>query len=188
LKERGILPDNQSGFRVEHQLQTRNQGVINTIVNHNDKIKNIENKFNIVVNNLANISHVKQIEKNTKELEKHVSGPPRPHSTWREFLLLLVTLVMIIGILVAVGKKCLGPCIVGYITRKLNYSTTNVQKQKVQSLMEHTPSTKKIWWSNVNANVILERQIEQEKKLDEMMQVLNDLRINGSNPVDITKI
>jgi hypothetical protein len=38
-----------------------NQGLINTIVNHNSKIKNIENKFNYVVNNFANSNHVEEM-------------------------------------------------------------------------------------------------------------------------------
>jgi len=58
----------------------RNQGLINSIVNNNDrKIKHLENKFNFIVNNYANSSHIKEILEKTKELEDHVFGAPRPH-------------------------------------------------------------------------------------------------------------
>ncbi len=56
------------------QNDKKNQGLINTIVNHNNKIKSIENKFNFIINNYANSSHVKEIIEREKEIEKHVMG------------------------------------------------------------------------------------------------------------------
>jgi hypothetical protein len=54
----------------EDQLQkeNKNQKLIDTIVNHNNKIKNFENKFNFIINNYAHSSHVKEIVEKTKEL------------------------------------------------------------------------------------------------------------------------
>jgi galactitol-specific phosphotransferase system IIB component len=43
------------------QNENKNQGLINTIVNHNNKLKNIDNKYNFIVNNYANSSHVKEV-------------------------------------------------------------------------------------------------------------------------------
>lgn len=70
--------------------ENRNQGLINTIVNHNNKLKVFENRFNMVVNNFANTSHVKEVHERTKELEKHVFCAPQPHKSWREFMLLMI--------------------------------------------------------------------------------------------------
>jgi hypothetical protein len=94
-------------------------------VNHNDKINKIENKFNLIVNNFANASHMKKIEKNTKELERYVFGPLRSHSSWREFLLMVVIIGTIVGILIVGGKKFLAPGLVKYIMKKSNTATTN---------------------------------------------------------------
>ncbi len=64
--------------------ENRNQGLINTIVNCNRKIKHFENKINFFDNNYANSSHMKEIVEKTKELEQHIVGAPRPHRSWRE--------------------------------------------------------------------------------------------------------
>ena len=72
--------------------ENKNQGLINTIVNHNKKIKNIENRFNLHMNNYANSSHIKEIVDKTKEIEKHIFGAPSPHRSWRDFLLVIIIL------------------------------------------------------------------------------------------------
>lgn len=88
--------------------ENKNQGLVNTIVNHNKKIKSTKNKFNLIVNNFVNFSHVKEIEKQTKEIERHVFGPPRPHSSRREFVLIAVIVVIIGMVLIIGGKKLIG--------------------------------------------------------------------------------
>jgi hypothetical protein len=50
--------------------ENKNQGLITTIVNHNNKLKMFENKFNLVVNNFANSSHIKEVHERTKEFRE----------------------------------------------------------------------------------------------------------------------
>jgi hypothetical protein len=61
--------------------ENTNQGLINTIINHNNKSKNVEHKVNFIVNNYANSSHVKEIVDKTRDLENHALGTPRPHTS-----------------------------------------------------------------------------------------------------------
>jgi hypothetical protein len=63
------------------QSKNQNRGLINAIINHNNKIKDIENKFNLIVNNFANTSHIREVIDKTKELEKYVFDGPRPHQS-----------------------------------------------------------------------------------------------------------
>jgi hypothetical protein len=92
-KQRLVEEDNQRN-------ENRNQGLINTIVNHNNKLKMFENKFNLVVNNFANSSHVKEVHERTNELERLVLGAPQPHKSWRELTLLaIVILVLLLGLI-----------------------------------------------------------------------------------------
>ncbi|CAF2087956.1 unnamed protein product, partial [Rotaria magnacalcarata] len=85
--------DSQStGKEDKQQTNNKNQCLVNTLVNHNNNIKNIEDKYNFIVNNYANSSHVKEYIEKTKEIEKHVLGAPRPHNSstdedraWVEF-------------------------------------------------------------------------------------------------------
>jgi len=44
-------------------IDNRNQGLINTDANHNNKIKSLGNKFNFIVNNYATLSHTESVVK-----------------------------------------------------------------------------------------------------------------------------
>lgn len=92
--------------------ENRNQGLINTIVNHNNKMKQIDNRLNVVINNYANSSHIKEIIEKTKEVERHVFGPPQPHRSWRELVLLIIVVVAVIFCLIKVVKKYLAPWLI----------------------------------------------------------------------------
>ncbi len=87
------------------QSENQNKGLINTIINHNNKIKNIENKFNLIVNNFANSSHVREVVDKTKELEKYVFGGPRPHQSWRKFILMVIIIGALLIISIKLGKS-----------------------------------------------------------------------------------
>jgi len=153
--------------------ENKNQGLINTIVNYNQKIQNIENKMNVIVNNFANFSHVKKIVEKTKELEKHIFGTPRPHSSWRELLLVLG----IIGILIFLGKKIIGPGLIKYVQKRAADNTekvATVSEYVSYSGHSNTLSTDKL-------KVILEQQLdEQNKKLIDIMHKLDEFRV-GEN-------
>ncbi|CAF1081889.1 unnamed protein product [Adineta ricciae] len=100
----------------------KNKGLINTIVNHNNKIKNIENEFSVMVNNYANSSYVKEILEK-KEIEKRVTGGPRPYLSWKDFMIILVTGVILGGILIKVMKKFVGPWVVRYVSTEASNRT-----------------------------------------------------------------
>jgi hypothetical protein len=166
----------------EDQLhsENKNQGLINTIVNHNDKIKNIENKFNLIVNNYANSSHVKEIVEKTKVLENHVFGAPRPHSSWREFLLTVIMIGALSGILIAVGKFLVGPWLVKYIRRKSNES-----QSRVTTVREHLPQGEHDNISTINElKTYLEQQLNQQNtKFDDMLHHWDVRLSNVKDPV-----
>ena len=78
--------DKQRSNEEDNQLnENRNQGLINTILNHNNKLKMFENKFNLVVNNFANSSHVKEVHERTNELERLIIGAPQPKGKSADF-------------------------------------------------------------------------------------------------------
>jgi hypothetical protein len=101
-KQRSDEEDNQRN-------ENRNQGLINTIVNHNNKLKMFENKFNLVVNNFANSSHVKEVHERTNELERLVLGAPQPHKSRRELLLLAIVLLAVLFGLIKITKRYVIP-------------------------------------------------------------------------------
>ena len=45
----------------DQRLDNNNHDLVNTIVNHNNKLKTIENKFNVMVNNLVNASQLQDL-------------------------------------------------------------------------------------------------------------------------------
>jgi hypothetical protein len=57
------------------------------------------------VNNFANSSYVKEIIDKTKEIEKHAFGEPRPHSSWRELVLLLISIAALLIVFFKIGEK-----------------------------------------------------------------------------------
>ena len=152
--------------------ENKNQGLINTIINHNKKIKNIENKYNYVINNFANSSHVKEIVHKTKELERHVFGPPRPHSSWREFLLLASIVGASVVLLIKLGKKYVGPWLVKYIQKK---TSNNIRK--IPSISERVQQTAYNKTGEAEEIKIMFHHLdEQNEKLKEMKQELIELR------------
>jgi hypothetical protein len=157
--------------------ENKNRGIINTIVNHNQKIHNIENKMNVIVNNFANSSHVKEIVEKTKELEKHIFGTPRPHSSWRDLLLVAILVLGVIGILIFLGNKIIGPGLIKYVQKRAADNT-----EKVATVSEYVPySGHNNTLSTGKLKVILEQQLdEQNKKLIDIMNKLDEFRV-GEN-------
>jgi hypothetical protein len=160
--------------------ENKNQGLINTIVNHNNKIKNIEHKFNLIINNYANSSHVKEVVEKTKEIEKHVFGAPRPHSSWREFLLVAIMFGMVVCVLIKVVKKYGGSWVVKVMSKKVEG-----MPRRLPSICELVPAN-----HNVNRSVVdefklkLDQQLlDQNKKLENLMNVVNRERDNNNQPI-----
>jgi DNA-binding FrmR family transcriptional regulator len=102
----------------EDNTMNKNNGLINTIVNHNEKLKVVENKINYIVNNFANSSHVKEVVEKAREIEKHIYGAPRPHASWRELVLVLVCLAAVLVALHQLVKKVVLPYLLKYINEK----------------------------------------------------------------------
>jgi hypothetical protein len=59
------------GGNDEQLNDNKNQGLINTIVNHNKKIKYFDNKINFIVNNFANATHVKEFGEDERARAAH---------------------------------------------------------------------------------------------------------------------
>ena len=105
--------------------------MINTIVNHAEKLKLVESKTNYIVNNFANSSHAREIVEKTKEIEKHVFGAPRPHSSWREFVLVLLCIMIALVALHQIFKRLVLPYVVEYLNVK-----TQHQKKWINTISE----------------------------------------------------
>lgn len=150
--------------------ENKNQGLINTIVNHNNQLKVFENKFNLVVNNLANSSHVKEVHERTKELEKHLFGAPQPHKSWRELLLLAITLGALGFVLLKLTQKYVAPC----WTKWLNDSITNNPHRLATTISEQVSAeeTRK----NLDLKLLLEQHLANQK---EQLEIIAQ-RMNGS--------
>ena len=53
LKQYSHQENIQSGNNDQLRNENKNQDVVNTIVNHNNRIKNVENKMNLIINHFA---------------------------------------------------------------------------------------------------------------------------------------
>lgn len=116
----GEIPSKSQAANNENEDNTvnKNNGLINTIVNHNEKLKMVENKINYIVNNFANSSHIKEIVEKTKEIENHVFGAPRPHAAWREFVLVFVCVVAVLYVMHKAGTKLVLPYVWKLLSEK----------------------------------------------------------------------
>lgn len=126
-----------------------NQGLINTIINHHDRLEHIENKVNVVVNNFANSSHVREIVEKQKVLEEHIYGKPVPHASWRDLVLVLLVLV--------------GMALITFNGNKL--FKTKCQKRISEHLMKENDTKRKTEIAYI------------ELHLDQISKTLKDLQI-----------
>ena len=116
--------------------EQKNQGLINTLINHNNQLKKIDNKFNFIINNFANSSHVKEISEKTKELEMHIGGPPQPHRSWREFVLVTLVSIFLVGGSIWLIRKCCIPRVFKHVQEKLREKSLEVPTVSKQKQME----------------------------------------------------
>ena len=65
-------------------------------VQYNDKIKNIKNKMNTIV---------KEVAEKVNRMKKHVYGAPVPHRSWRNLLLMLLGIVILLVIAVRILRN-----------------------------------------------------------------------------------
>lgn len=160
--------------KVDHlQDEQKNMGLINTIVNHNNQLKSIDNKFNFVINNFANSSHVKEIIERTNELEKHIVGAPRPHRSWREFVLVSVGLGILVGVLIKVVKsikKCCIPRLIEIMSGKPHERTMEIATVGKQVDYHNDKDSHLV----LEVKNLMEQQIKQQNhQLDMLARKLN---------------
>ncbi|CAF1284094.1 unnamed protein product [Rotaria magnacalcarata] len=139
-----------TGKEDQQQTNNKNQVLINTLVNHNNKIKNIEN---------------------------HVFGAPRPHRSWREFLLSFISCCAVGGLLWKLWRKFVRPRF-----KKCVREINNGKQTSIPSISEHI-STGKV--SDKTAmeelKLHLEKQlIENNIRHNELIQMFNG---GSNNPV-----
>lgn len=149
----------------------KNQGLINTIVNHNNQIKTFENKFNHIVNNYANSSHVKEVKEvieRTKEIEKHVFGAPRPHKSWREFVLVFICCVFLVIIAARIGTQWLMPKFINYVSKATQ------DKAVVMSTISARVSEDKVKIEEV-VKQLQQTTSENSKHYHEIMQMIREM-------------
>jgi hypothetical protein len=85
-----------------------------------------------MINNYANSSHIKELSEKRKEIEKHIYGAPRPHISWRDFFVVVVLIIGVVGLGICAGKKIIGPGLIKYIGKRLVDDTT-----KIATISEH---------------------------------------------------
>ena len=156
--------------------EEKNQGLINTIINHNNKIKHIENKYNFLVNNFANSSHVKEMVEKTKVLEHHVLGGPRPLRSWRDIVLVAVIGTIISAVLFVGWKRLVGPWLIKYVWKK-----SHVNTRSVQTVSEHVLCGKN--YQGESKDDIMVVVASQNKKLDDMFNILQNALPRSADPV-----
>ena len=166
---------NQGGTTLEkddrQENKNQNNGLINTIINHNKKIKNIENKYNYIVNNFANSSHVREVVEKSKQLEKLVVGVPRPHESWRELVLVMIMIGVLLMVVTKIGKKYLGPWLIKYIhkkSKKDRYVLPTISGNMDTETHGDLDDFKRYWER---------RWDEQDKRMVEMLLKLNNLSV-----------
>jgi hypothetical protein len=148
--------------------ENKNQGLVNTIVNHNNKLKVVENKINFIINNYANSSHVKEVMEKTKEVEKHVFGAPQPHSSWREFVLLLICILLILGAVIK-AKNYGMPCICRYI-----HHHPTVRSTGITSISGQLDDSNRVNHTVLELKKLVEQQgYEHNKQMDIVMSKIN---------------
>jgi hypothetical protein len=166
----------------EQLNENKNQGFLNTIVNHNKKIKYFDNKINFIVNNFANASHVRELVEKTKEIEQHIFGGPRPHRSWREFLLMSIVMIAIIFILMKIGKKYLAPWLFKSVGGKSNGIQNGVST--ISGHLSRSGDNGKLTVDELKNHLELQ-YLEHDKQLKDMTQKLNDILVLMSNvPAD----
>lgn len=159
------LRDQHKESRNENDSQmneNKNQGLINTIINHNNKLKHIENKFNLMINNFANSSHVKEIVEKNSELESFIYGPPQPHRSWRELLLIVVVPSLFLLLLFKLVQKYVGPRLILHLGKQL--SKDNKERMKISEQPNHQPHEAVITVSNLLA-ALEEKMGEQSREI-----------------------
>jgi hypothetical protein len=133
------------------------------------QIKHIENKFNLLINNYANSSPMKEIVEKTRVLEHHVLGAPRPLRSWRDIVLMVVIIVAISGIGFKVVGKYRGPWLIRYIRKKSGVDSSDVPT--VSKQLPHSGVTND--WAKEEVKVMVEQQSwVQNQKLGDMMHIL----------------
>ncbi len=80
-----------------------------------------------MVNNFANGSDTKELAAKMKDLEDHLYGRPRSNRSWHEFLMMLFLVVMVVGIVFKVMKKCIQPWIIKTIRK---HAVKQIQKRR----------------------------------------------------------
>jgi hypothetical protein len=159
----------------DQRFDSNNHGLINTIVNHNNKLKIIENKFNLMVDNFANASQLKEVAEKHQDLEKHIFGTPRPHKSWREAVLLTMLSILIVLGGYSAGRICIGPWLIARMRKHVLGSTkefTDVgarqsrrNKNEDRTLLELKVVCEKQMQENARLAGILEQKIAQQSAI-----------------------
>jgi molybdopterin converting factor small subunit len=107
-------------------------------------------------------------------------GAPRPHSSWRELLLVAIMIGMVVGVLIKVVKKHGGSWLVKVMSKKVQGNP-----RIIPSISELVPAN-----HHVNRSVVdefklkLDQQfMDQNKKLENLMNVVNRERDKNNQPI-----
>ena len=161
-----------SSIQDKSMNEHKNQGLINTTVQHNDKIKNIENKVNLIVNNFANSSHVREAVEKPNRMEKHVYGAPVPHRSWRNLLLLVLRIGTLLVITIRLLRKHGAKWLVSALSGKIQVQNATKGDQ-VFVINQEDKDEMREWQMSIE---------EQLKTQNRMMQKLaNSLTRDGRN-------
>ena len=124
--------------------ENKNQGLINTIINQNNRLKHIENKFSFMF------------------------GAPQPHKSWREFTLLTLLIILFSLGIYKLAQKYIGPWLVQLILKhgRVERNGSIMLNERLTRKNDHVNTISELKFT-------LEQQIrEQAKEIESIHKVL----------------
>jgi hypothetical protein len=102
----------------------------------------------------------------------HIIGVPRPHRSWREFLIFFVGLGVLVGMIVSFVRKCFKLRIIGYMNKKSREHTMEIAPLSKQ--IDH--HNDKDLHSFIELKNVMEQHInKQNYQLDIIFRKLNEI-------------
>ena len=160
------------------KFDSKNQGLINSIVNDNNRLKHIEQKFNFITNNFVNLNLVNELTEKTNDIEKRIFGALCPHSSWRDLLLSINIVGTAIFLSIKVGRKCFLPWMIKKINDQHSDEGGGVKKQLKTSTISDDSTLNNHWEQNEWMRHCL---VEQMKRIDHLINTLQSDSTTKSN-------
>jgi hypothetical protein len=142
-------------------------------------LKHIENKYNLIVNNYPNSSHVREVVEKTKELEKLVTRAPQPHRSWRKLVLVLICVGAVLFVTVKMGQKYASKWLSNWLN--LESSEHGPRVSIVNEQVARRSVNDKMSVLDLK-NLVDQHMIEHKQRMDFLLHKLNDVPLSTLKP------